>query len=287
MDRHGIAGARLAATIKAEGAELCSIRAADGREVLWQAGPGWPRHAPNLFPIVGRLPDDRLTHRGISYRLTQHGFARDRRFAWAETTPTGCRLVLVDDAETRAMYPFPFRFEIAYAVDDDTLRVTFDVTNTGDDVLPVSMGAHPAFAWPLVAGTPKDAYRLEFAAAEPAPIRRLAGGLLLPGPVASPIVGNTLALNENLFAADAIILDRLASHAVRYRADDGPAIALSWEGFPELGIWSRPGVDFLCIEPWHGTASPEGFVGEFATKPGLMLLAPGEQRRAEFRVRVG
>ncbi|HEY2133603.1 MAG TPA: aldose 1-epimerase family protein [Acetobacteraceae bacterium] len=287
MDRHSIAGPGLSATVKADGAELCSLRGADGREMLWQAGPPWPRHAPVLFPIVGRLKDDQLEHNGRAYRLNQHGFARDRRFTWAETTPTSCRLVLEDDAESRAMYPFPFRFEVAYAIAADTLSVTFSVTNTGADTLPASMGAHPAFRWPLVDGIPKDAHRLEFAAAEPAPIRRVAGGLLLPDSFPTPIANKMLALNEGLFATDAIILDHPASQSVRYTADGGPVIEVSWDGFPELGIWSRAGADLLCIEPWRGMASPAGFDGEFSDKPGLMLIPPGEQRQAVHRIRVG
>ena len=71
----------LSAEVKADGAELCSLRDASGAEVLWQAGPIWPRHAPVLFPIVGRLKDDTLRHEGRAHRLTQHGFARDKRFA--------------------------------------------------------------------------------------------------------------------------------------------------------------------------------------------------------------
>jgi galactose mutarotase-like enzyme len=287
MESHRIAGPGLSATIKTDGAELCSLRGADAQEMLWQAGAAWPRHAPVLFPIVGRLRDDRLKHRGRAYHLTQHGFARDRRFTWLEQTPTSCRLVLEDDAQTRAIYPFPFRFEVAYAVTDDTLSVTFSVTNTGDDVLPASMGAHPAFRWPLTDGIAKDAHRLEFATAEPAPTRRVVGGLLAAENFPSPIQGNLLELNEELFAADAIILDKPASHSVRYTADGGPKIEVSWEGFPELGIWSRPGVDLLCIEPWHGTSSPVEFDGEFMDKPGLMLLQPGETRQAVHRIRVG
>ena len=98
MDRHVLSNGTLSATIKADGAELCSLRDAAGEEMLWQAGPAWPRHAPVLFPIVGRLKDDRLRHQGRSYRLTQHGFARDRRFAWLNRSATACRLVLHEDA---------------------------------------------------------------------------------------------------------------------------------------------------------------------------------------------
>ncbi len=92
-DLHSITGPGLSATIKADGAELCSLRGAGGQEVLWQAGPGWPRHAPNLFPIVGTLKDNRLVHRGVSYPMGRHGFARDLRFAWQQRDAECCSLV--------------------------------------------------------------------------------------------------------------------------------------------------------------------------------------------------
>ena len=54
---------------------------------------------------------------------------------------------------------------------------------------------------------------------------------------------------------------------------------MAWEGFSELGIWSKPGgARFLCIEPWHGFASPTGFDGEFADKPGVMHIAPAKRK---------
>jgi len=285
-DRHVLTNGYLSATIKAEGAELCSLRDTEDAELLWQAEPVWPRYAPVLFPIVGRLKDDTLRHRGRSYPITQHGFARDRRFAWLQRTATSSRLALHDDATTRAQFPFAFRFEIAYALADDALEITYTVGNPGREVLPVSVGAHPAFRWPLADGLEKEAHLLEFEAPEPAPVRRLADGLLKPEAQPTPIAGRTLGLDPSLFVADAIILDRLASRSVRYMAPGAPTIELSWEGFTELGIWSKQEGSFLCIEPWHGTASPQGFDGEFAEKPGLMLLQPGDRRVLLHRIRI-
>src|ERR1044072_1005058 len=92
-------GDGISATIVGQGAELVSLRDADGTELLWQAGSAWRRHSPVLFPIGGRLNGDGPLHRGQSYPMTQHGFARDRRFDWAEQGPTSCTLVLTDDAE--------------------------------------------------------------------------------------------------------------------------------------------------------------------------------------------
>ena len=210
-DRHTLRSGAIEATIKADGAELCSLRNAEGIELLWQAGPAWPRHSPLLFPIVGRLKNDQLRHRGKTYPMTQHGFARDVRFEWVEQGATSCKLVLVDTEATRARYPFAFRLEVTYSVDDADLKVAFDITNTGDENLPASIGAHPAFNWPLLPGLAKEAYALNFSDEEPAPIRRLAGGLMRAEPEPSPVRGKTLALSERLFDDDAVIIDRLAS----------------------------------------------------------------------------
>lgn len=276
------------ATITAEGAELCSLKNAEGIELLWQAGEAWPRHAPLLFPIVSRLKNDQLRHGGKVYPLTQHGFARDRRFDWVQREQTSCKLVLVDDAATRARYPFAFRLSIAYTLNGADLEVAVEIANTGHEMLPASIGAHPAFNWPLLPGLAKEEYALVFSQAEPAPIRRLKDGLLRRDPEPTPVRGNRLALSEQLFHDDAIIMDQPASHSVRFAAERGPSIEISWEGFRELGIWSKPaGAAFLCIEPWHGFASPLDFDGEFEDKPGLLHIGPAQSRTLKYRVRIG
>jgi galactose mutarotase-like enzyme len=287
QEHHTLHSDDITAIIVPDGAELISLRNDHGLELLWQAGPAWPRHAPILFPIVGRLMHDALRHRGKVYPMTQHGFARDRRFDWAERGPTSCTLALVDDAQTRARYPFAFRLAVTYTLAQAHLDVTFAVTNTGDEMLPASIGAHPAFNWPLLPGSGKEAYRLTFSSEERESIRRLKDGLLRAVPEPTPIQGKTLALADQLFEDDAIILDHPASTSVRYAADSGPSIEVSWQGFPELGVWSKFGAPFLCIEPWHGFASPSNFDGEFADKPGLMQIAPAATRILTYRIGVG
>lgn len=285
-DHFTISNGRVMATIKADGAELRSLKNADGQEVLWQAGAEWPRHAPILFPIVGRLKDDVLKHRGETYPMTQHGFARDQRFAWTAREKTLCALSLADTAESRAKYPFAFRLDVSYVAEGDELVIGYAITNTGDETLPASIGAHPAFHWPLAEGVAKDAHGIVFEKPEPAPIRRLDGGLLLPEPEATAVQGEKLALSEALFARDAMIFDHVTSRSLRYLAPGAPTITFAWDGFSQLGIWSKPsGAAFLCIEPWHGYASPVDFDGEFMNKPGVMLIAMGETR--SFTQRIG
>ena len=286
-DTHTLRNGSLSATVKAQGAELCSLKD-DTTEFVWQAGPEWLRHSPLLFPIVGRLANDELRHRGKTYRMTQHGFARDNRFAWTERGEQSCTLLLEDSETTRALYPFAFRLTATYALAAAGLDLMLTIANTGKETLPASIGGHPAFNWPLQPGLAKESYALTFASAEPAPVRRLDGGLLRPAPEPSPVKGAVLPLSESLFTGDALIFDRIESNAVRYAAPTGPWLRMSWRGFRELGVWSKPsGAPFLCIEPWRGHASPAGFDGEFSDKPGLMRIAPGAEERLSYRIEVG
>lgn len=144
------------------------------------------------FRIVGRLAKDELRHRGKTYRMTQHGFARDSRFAWAERGESRCTLVLQDSETTRALYPFAFRLTAIYTLDDAGLDLTLTIANTGKETLPVSIGGHPAFNWPLQPGLAKESCALTFAGAESSPVRRLEGGLLRPATEPSPVKGAVL-----------------------------------------------------------------------------------------------
>jgi galactose mutarotase-like enzyme len=269
--------ARLRAVVSPLGAELQSLTPAGGQEVMWGAGPEWPRHSPLLFPIVGRLQGEALLHQGRVYSMPKHGFARDSLFDAAARDGASCRLELRDAPATRAVYPFGFTLTLDYRVHDGALTIDYAVTHDGPEPLPFSLGAHPAFRWPLC-DAPKPAHALIFEQDEPAPVRRLVGDKLGPGRP-TPIAGRTLALNEDLFVEDALIFDRVNSRSVVYGAPGGPSVRVSWSGFRELGVWMKPGADFLCIEPWAGHDSPVEFDGPFVEKPGLVLLAPGDTAR--------
>lgn len=282
-EQHEISAGGLRAVVSSHGAELVSLRDAAGEELLWQAGPEWPRHAPVLFPVVGKLTGDTLHHRGRDHRLGQHGFARDRRFDWIERAPGRAVLRLRDDAETRAMFPFPFVLDVAFTVTDDTLTVTSRVSNPGDEPLPCGVGAHPGFRWPLADGIPKTAHAIEFETLETGVALSVEGGLLgAARPL--PFDGRTLPLTETLFERDALVMPDVTSRSVRFVAadDDGKvvrALRVAWDGYKDLGIWSKPGgAPFLCIEPWFSMASPVGWDGAFLDKPGILVLAPGESR---------
>ena len=274
---HGLTG-----LVRADGAELCSLIDASGRELMWDGGPVWPAHSPVLFPIVGQVAGDRITVDGKHYPMARHGFARRRRFEWAERAGNQCTLTLTDDDATRAVFPFPFHLAITYRIERGALQVHYVLGNPGRTTLPASLGVHPAFRWPLGGGT-QSGYRLEFAKDEPEPTYRLDAGLLDPHGRPTPIVGKRLDLKPALFEEDAIIMLEPQSRTLRYVGPDG-GLEFSWTGFPQLGLWQKPGAGFLCIEPWHGYSSPVGWAGDFADKPGLLIIPPGESRAMSWTV---
>ena len=91
----------------------------------------------------------------------------------------------------------------------------------------------------------------------------------------TPVEGTRLKLDDGLFRDDALIFDTLASRRLTYGAGAAPRIEVDFPDMPYLGIWSKPGAGFVCIEPWQGFADPVGFDGELSQKPGTISVSPG------------
>jgi galactose mutarotase-like enzyme len=146
--------------------------------------------------------------------------------------------------------------------------------------LPASFGFHPAFRWPLPYGEPRTAHFLTFDKEEPAPVRRLdLQGLLTRTQFVTPVRNRRLQLRDDLFAADAIIFDDIASRQLRYGADRGPQLEINFSDMPYLGVWTKPGAGFICIEPWYGLADARGYSADFRAKPGIALVLPGMDKK--------
>ena len=278
--------AELSAEIDPLGAQLSSLRDREDRDLQWDGDPAvWTGRAPLLFPIVGTLAGGAYRLGSSTYRLPRHGFARTRKFEVLDSTSQHAALRLNADSETLAVYPFQFQLDVGFSLDGATLTVTATVRNRGAEEMPASFGYHPAFRWPLPYGQSRASHFVEFALDEPAPARRLnSDGLLAPQTFPTPIAARRLRLEDSLFHNDALIFDQVRSRAVTYGAPEGPRIKVSFPDSPYLGIWTKPGAQFICIEPWHGIADPAGFAEDFRVKPGLFTVAPGSARSIEMAI---
>lgn len=274
-DTVSISDSTLGAQVSALGAELIRLQDRAGSDLLWNGDPAfWTGRSPLLFPIVGEAMGNRIRVAGREYGIGRHGFARASTFALVSSGAAHCAWRLEASEATRRQYPFEFRLDVTYRIEAATLHMTAAVTNTGGIVMPASFGFHPALRWPLPYGKPRAAHEIVFDRDEPAPIRRPVDGLLSSATWPSPVRARRLALQDGLFEDGALVFDRLESRSVLY----GEAVRVSFPEMPHLGIWTRSGAGFVCIEPWQGHASPQGFDGELADKPGMVPIMPGATR---------
>lgn len=273
----------LTVKINTFGAEVSSVvDKKSGHEFVWQADETyWARHAPVLFPIVGRLKDDKYDYEGKTYDMSQHGFARDSEFEVEEVTEYSVTFSLKSTSETKEKYPFDFQLLIQYVLEDNRLKVTYEVkNNSNNEVMYYGIGGHPAFN---VAQKENSEGELEFDqvrfSIEPAGsydfIPLTEDGLLdLEGKVTREI--SEVELTHESFVGDAFVYKTGAELDVVLKDDvNNVEIRVTPENMKYVGIWSpypkRAG--FVCVEPWAGLADTETSTGKLEEKYAFNKLA--------------
>ena len=282
--------------IALKGAELTSFTSlASGLEYLWQADSAqWGRHAPLLFPIVGKLPNDTYLYEDQAYKLPQHGFARDQEFQLISQDAHSLTLQLMASEASKKAYPFEFELRVRYELRGSVLTVGWHVRNpaAAPHELLFSIGAHPAFLCPLrpEAGEQFADYAFHFD--HPVTLRRqLLRGGLRGGETVPVLAGQDfLPLSYELFADDALVFAHFDFTRITLRKADktGPFVRMQFDGFPYLGLWTKgPGAQFVCIEPWQGVASPVGEPRELRDKEGILTLAPSQEFETSYSIEIG
>ena len=266
--------------IKSFGAELNSLQKIDeDLEYMWQGDSKyWNRHSPILFPIVGRLKNDSYTYQNQKYNMTQHGFARDKEFEVIKNEVDFIEFRLKSDEKTLEIYPFSFELYLSYKLEKNCLIVAYKVVNKSNDKMLFSIGAHPAFNWPLEENEKKEDYFLEFENIKETKRYFLNDKGLVYDSVDLKIIDNKIALNEELFKNDALVFEDLNIKTLTLKNSiNENYIKLNFENFPYLGIWSKPtGAPFICIEPWFGVADSFDSSKNLEDKKGIITLLKDE-----------
>lgn len=261
------------------GAELQSI-VANGRQYLWQGDPEfWGRREPILFPIVGKLADDKLCIDGHEYTMKQHGFARDTEFV-----ESNGRYVLTENG--RENYPYAYELAVKYLVDGNTLTCNWQVTNRGDENMYFQIGAHPAFLLPdydakdVIHGY-IQCYDANDNVVSPMVFSTLVNGLRARYSQPKTLLNDKgiLALTDTTFADDAILIE--AQQVAKVALFDKHGKRVLTVGCPQadaFGLWApnKPGCPFVCIEPWCGIADNAGFKGDISERDCIHSLEPNE-----------
>lgn len=270
---------QLALTVDTLGAQMMSLKSAEGIEYLWQGDPAyWKDRAPVLFPFIGRLTENSYQYHGKRYHMGIHGFAASCDFSVAEHSSNRLELELCSNEATAAQYPFDFIFCIGYSLRGNTLDISYRVQNRDNKTMPFAIGGHPGFNVPLLPGESFEDYELEFSQ-ECQPDRvGFTPQVYLSGQDTPYHLteGKRIALRHDLFDEDAVILKNMAREVTLRSKVSGRGVRVSYLDMPYLGVWHMPKTDapYVCVEPWSSLPARQDIVEEFSCKSDLLRLTP-------------
>ncbi len=264
------------AQISTMGAELQSLKSADGTEYIWQGDPDvWGDRAPILFPICGGLKEDKYVFEGKEYTIPKHGYALKSEFEVESVADESATFLLKSSEETKKVFPFDYELRVTYVLKDNGLDTKYSVTNKSDKNMFFSIGAHEGYACPEGV----EEYSLCFDKKEVLTHNELHGNLLSDD---VKILGDgidELPLNYDYFKVDALTFLNLKSRAITLKHKDGNRrVRIDFPGFDYVFVWTMAGKygKYVCIEPWCGIPDFEGTSYDFTKKKGINEIGAGE-----------
>lgn len=291
MAEYRVENGEISIKVNSFGAELKSMQDCSSKlEYMWNADPKfWKRTSPILFPIVGSLKNNEYTYEGVTYPMSQHGFARDMEFELLEKSGNKISFVLNSNEETIHKYPFNFCLEITYILQGRQVVVQWKVVNTSEKKMYFSIGAHPAFMCPIHTRTKQSEYIIKMDVADKVIVTKLgAEGLVTAQKRTYFLENGGLPITEQLFDEDALVIEHHQAQKVALLdQDQNPYVTVSFDA-PLFGIWSPPKkkAPFICIEPWYGRCDGESFTGELQNREWGNLLEAGETFETKYTIAI-
>jgi galactose mutarotase-like enzyme len=270
--------------INSYGAEVKSFNK-NGNEIIWQSNPKiWNGSAPILFPFVGRLKNKKYIYDCKEYKIPTHGFASKQTFTLENQQRDKVSLILKSTPEIRKSYPFKFLLRAIFSLHNDILSVNYEVENIDEHIMFFCIGSHPAISLPLESTKLAD-YYVEFEENETLYPYKLVDELLVRQKKAYLKNEKVINLNKNIFDDDALIFSGIKSRNIYVKNNKNDRnIKINIQDAPDLGIWAKPGADYVCIEPWHGYDDTVDATGILEEKPGIIMLEPGNTFKTGYSI---
>ena len=279
-----ISSDKLTAKINSVGAELISL-SSKTEEYIWQGGV-WKEHAPLLFPACGRLVGNTYTLGGKSYEMGIHGFARKLDYMLHEISDNRIVLILENNDETYASFPFEWRLIVEYVLTGSTLKANFTVFNNDERVMPFMFGWHPGFT--LWGDIPMSDFVLDFGDTCCVTHHLCTDTKFISGAVeAYPLEGGKYKVNpEEIYAQDTFVLSDTLGKVTLSSPKSERELTITWsDNLPYIAIWSWPYADarYICLEPWSGLPG-DGVTPEVWENRINISLASGDSETFSYTV---
>lgn len=257
-----------------KGAEIRSVKNANGTEFMWNANPDvWPMSAPVMFPVCGGLRDDKYILNGTEYSLGKHGYARFCDFELIEHTNEKAVFLLQSNDESKKSFPFDYDFTITYVLTENSVSVKYGVLNKSQEPMYFSCGGHEAYSCPEGI----EEYSVVFDKNVTLKSIVLNGNLLEHKAVTILENGNKLDLKKEFFAIDALVFENVDfDKATLVHRNSSKKITVEFEGFKTFMLWTKPEGNYICLEPWCNAPDYVDSDYDFANKNGIIKLNPNE-----------
>jgi len=89
-----------------------------------------------------------------------------------------------------------------------------------------------------------------------------------------------------VFERDALIFKKLQSNSLIIVEKEKPFLKVHFEDFPNLGIWTKVGAPFICIEPWFGYSDTIESNGNLFEKEGIVILKSEDTFKTKFSIEI-
>ena len=286
-----ITNGMLTAVISDAGAELHSLKTADGTEYIWQRDASfWRDSAPNLFPYIARLTEGKYVLEGKQYEMKIHGFVKYMVLEAEEVQKDAITFVLRADERTKEQFPYEFTYRMTYRLQGSTLVMTTRVENRDERRMFFGVGGHPGFNVPMEEGLTFEDYVLEFS--QPSVPWRVGFnedlGINGEDRVYPLQDDRRIPLKHGLFDNDAVVLKH-ADHQVTIRSDKGSrSVTVSYPDFMYVGFWHKPHSEapYVCVEQWSSLPSRSGITEDLSQQADLQHADPGRTWETTWSITV-
>ncbi len=270
------------------GAELQSIiNLSTSTEILWIGDSTyWQAQAPVMFPVNVRFKDEKYSYRGKEYEMPRMGLAAINRF---EVVPEGdshkAMFAFSHTPQTKASYPFDFDLKITYELSENQLINHFSISNLGMDTMFFALGGHPGFNCPLENGLTRADYEYVFPHKMTIDRTAVENSLVQESKIPYLVNEDRLSLQDERVPNGGMFLPghKLKEIGVA-RKGERPFVKVNLMDFPNVNLWSPPGMPFACIEPMVSHHDVEESPSAIKEKSHLVNLIPGETRQYRFAI---
>lgn len=257
---------KLSVVISSKGAEIQSIKDAQGVEYIWEGNPAfWEGHAPILFPVAGALREECYELDGTRYSMPKHGFARKAEFQVENVQENQATFLFQDKHDG---FPFEYDLRAIFTLKDNQLKVDYAVSSRDEKPFYFSVGAHEAYATPEGI----DAYTVEFDEVETLIHTNI-------DHTTDVLAENTksLVLDKELFVRNpSLILHSVKSRGVTL-IGCGRKIRVDFPQHDVLLFWTAtPDAPYICIEPWCNAPDFNDADYRIDHKPHFMRIEKGQ-----------